>query len=230
VTPGRLRPSLGSAPPSRQRSNIWCGGSRLWGSASPSSDYDVYVVHRAKLPKLRVCNRSIRTPVRLDVTLVHADEWAERLRLHNPLWLVLCWHPLPWMLRLDPKGLGFELTPQVLANTMLAHQMREWARVRKCFAHASPDVAGGRTTLAHLLRTYALAIQLASRRRVDDFACGEPSRRELATYAESEWLAWRDKFEPRLEKLHDELRAAARRDEEGWRDAHREAPDALEEL
>ena len=29
------------------------------------------------------------------------------------------------------------------------------------------------------------------------------------------WLAWRDTFEPRLEKLHDELRVAARRDEEG---------------
>ena len=71
--------------------------------------------------------------------------------------------------------------------------------------------------LSHLLRTYALAIQLASRRRVEDFTAGEPSRLELVGYAEAEWLAWRDKFEPRLERLHDELRAAARRDEEGWR-------------
>lgn len=188
------------------------------------------MVHRSKKPSLGVCNRSLRQPVCVDATLIHVEEWAERLKLHNPLWLVLCWHPLPWMLRLNPAALGFELTPQVLANTMLAHQMREWARVRKCFAHASPDVAGGRKALFHLLRTYALTIQLANLRRVDDFTAGEASRLELAGYAEAEWLAWRDKFEPRLEQLHDELRTAARRDAAAWRTAHREEPDALEEL
>ena len=93
--------------------NMWCGGSRLWGCATADSDYDLYVVHRAKEKALRVATKRLTKPARIDATILHADEWAERLRLHNPHWLLLISHPLPWMLRLDPARLGFDLTPQV---------------------------------------------------------------------------------------------------------------------
>ena len=213
----------------KQVCNIWCGGSRLWGCNKPTSDYDLYVVHRAKEKALRVATCRIKAPVHIDATLLHADEWADRLKLHNPLWLLLTWHPLPWMLRLDPSALGFAFTPQVLLNTMLAHQLREWARVRKYFHHASPDVASGRETLTHLLRTYVLVLQLCTSRRVIDFRAGEPMRIELSGYADADWLCWRDKFEPRLEAMHAELRVAVRRDQESWRGGHREEAGALDE-
>ena len=94
---------------------------------------------------------------------------------------------------------------------MLSHSLREWARVRKCFTASSPDVAGGRETLTHLLRSYDLAIQLASHGRVVDYRAAEPMRVELSGYASPDWIWWRDRFEPRMEALHIELREAARR-------------------
>ena len=192
--------------------NIWCGGSRLWGCAHDGSDFDLYVVHRSKDPSLRIATCRLRKPALVDATLLHADEWAERLRLHNPVWTLLICHPLPWMLRLDPAALGYEMTPQVLSNAMLSHSLREWARVRKCFVRATPDVAGGRETLLHLLRTYVLTTQLCAHKRVVDFRAAEALRHELGGYASPEWSWWRDSFEPRLEAMHAELRAASRRE------------------
>lgn len=113
----------------------------------------------------------------MDVTLLHAEEWAERLKSHNPLWLFFSWHPRPWALRLDPATLGFDLTAQMLCQTMMAHSLREWTRAHKAFNAVTPDVSGGRTTLLHLLRHYELAIQLLERRRISDYTCGCADRR-----------------------------------------------------
>ena len=96
----------------------------------------------------------------IDATLLHADEWAERLRLHNPIWLLLMSHPMPWVLRLNPTSLGFNLVPQLLQSTMLSYSLREWSRVHKHFNKPTPDVASGRETLMHLLRTYVLLTSL----------------------------------------------------------------------
>ena len=105
LSPGRLLPGQGDMdalmPPvplprviaalglqQRDACNIWCGGSRLWGHSTPDSDYDLYVVHRSADPSLRAAIKQLQSPLRIDATLLHADEWAERLRLHSPYWLV----------------------------------------------------------------------------------------------------------------------------------------------
>ena len=191
--------------------NMWCGGSRLWGHSTAASDYDLYIVHRSRDPALRVATKRLERPVPIDATLLHADEWAERLRRHSPYWLLLVTHPMPWMLRLDPSQLGFALTPQLLQQAMFSHSLREWTRVRRCFVSATPDVACGRTTLVHLLRSYVLALQLVNHGRVLDYRAAEPLRLELCGYASIEWIWWRDTFEPRLETLHKQLRDATRR-------------------
>ena len=47
--------------------------------------------------------------------------------------------------------------------------------------------------------------------RVVDYRAAEPMRVELSGYASPDWIWWRDRFEPRMEALHIELREAARR-------------------
>ena len=132
--------------------------------------------------------------------------------MHNPTWLPFLSHPLPWMLKLDANSLGFDLTPQVMQGTMLAHSLREWARVHKYFEQSPPDVAAGRDTLVHLLRTYVLATQLVTNRRVVDYAAAETIRVELEQYDSTEWKWWRDLFEPRMEAMHRALRAACKKE------------------
>lgn len=121
---------------------------------------------------------------------------------------------MPWLLRLDPSQLGFVVEPKLLARTMMGHTMREWHRVRRCFTAVTPDIAGGRETITHLLRSYALLLQLVDHGRVLDYRAAEPVRQELRGYAAIEWTWWRDKFEPRIAALANELRAAARRADE----------------
>ena len=93
--------------------------------------------------------------------------------------------------------------------------MREWSRARKCFtAEVTPDIASGRITIVHLLRTYALALQLAAHGRILDYRAAEPMRLELLGYAEREWRWWRDRFEGRLEELHSHLKEAAKQNQD----------------
>ena len=98
---------------------------------------------------------------------------------------------------------------------MLAHQLREWTRVHRYFQQPPdepvlPDVRAARDTLVHLLRSYELATQLVTHRRVVDYHAAEPVRAELAAYDAAAWTWWRDAFEPRLEAAHKKLRFACR--------------------
>lgn len=191
--------------------NVWCGGSRLWGCASDASDYDVYVVHRSKEAEQRVATVRLEKPVRMDATLLHADEWAQRLRQHNPTWLLFLSHPYPWRLELDPAALGFELAPDQLQAAMMQHSLREWSRVHRYFQSAPPDVTAGRETLIHLLRTYALVTQLVNGAgRVRDYRAGNAIRDEILGYRETDWVWWRDQFQPRLSAINQELRRATK--------------------
>ena len=191
--------------------NVWCGGSRLWGCASDASDYDVYVVHRSKEAEQRVATVRLEKPVRMDATLLHADEWAQRLRQHNPTWLLFLSHPYPWRLELDPAALGFDLAPDQLQAAMMQHSLREWSRVHRYFQSAPPDVTAGRETLIHLLRTYALVTQLVNGAgRVRDYRAGNAIRDEVLGYPETDWVWWRDQFQPRLSAINQELRRATK--------------------
>jgi hypothetical protein len=217
LAPPMALPKLVAALGLRERDvcNIWCGGSRLWGcSRGADAEYTLWVVHRSRsLKKAKqgadgTARVQLKRPALIDATLLHVEAWAEELRRHRPSWLLLVWHPLPWMLRLDPASLGFELTPQVLLSSMLSYQLSEWSKVRECFRRASPDVAGGRSRLVHLMRTYELVVQLCRHGRVLDFRAAEGTRIELSGSAVPAWEWWRDTFEPRLEALHAQLRDA----------------------
>jgi hypothetical protein len=147
----------------------------------------------------------------MDATLLHADEWAQRLRQHNPTWLLFLSHPYPWRLELDPAALGFELAPDQLQAAMMQHSLREWSRVHRYFQSAPPDVTAGRETLIHLLRTYALVTQLVNGAgRVRDYRAGNAIRDEILGYRETDWVWWRDQFQPRLSAINQELRRATK--------------------
>lgn len=54
-----------------------------------------------------------------------------------------------------------------------------------------------------------LATQLAGHGRVVDYRAADSLRIELLSHDAVEWAWWRAHFEPRLEALHEGLRAAA---------------------
>ena len=201
--------------PRAWHSNVWCGGSRLWGYSTPRSDYDLYVVHRFEAQPRRVQPLAAPAGTRRDADScrgVGRASQAAQPAVARALRLGI----RRGCSRLNPAALGFE----AVAGAGQHDACSPDASGHACVLYL-PDVAGGRKRFHCCEPTPLPASWL---RRVDDFTA-EGDRLELAGYAEAEWLAWRDKFEPGLEQLHT-LSCAQRRGRDSVENRPQEEPDA----
>ena len=101
-TVATLASALGLSP--TQLLNVYVGGSRLWQTSSSSSDYDIYVIHAQKDAALRLKTLSVNIAgAKFDATVMHRDEWADRLRRHKPVDVaVTAFNPRPAQQKLTP--------------------------------------------------------------------------------------------------------------------------------
>lgn len=196
-------------PDERTVLNCYCGGSRLWGTSSASSDYDIYIVHTSKEPSLRVKTVTVQRPLKCDATLLYVDEWKERLDTHKPDLLVFNWHPRPWLERRGAADAGWTLSKQKLADCVREQTQREWQRVRKYFGRAERPL--GKSTLLHLLRIHMLAAQLVEHGRVVDFHAARALHAEIQEQYSTDLAWWEAEYGPRLlatQRALDEAAAA----------------------
>ena len=106
--------------------NVYVGGSRLWQTSSPSSDYDIYVIHAQKDAALRLKTLSVTIAgAKFDATIMHRDEWADRLRRHKPVDVaVTAFNPRPAQQKLTPAQAGFALSSERLCDSHDEHTAR----------------------------------------------------------------------------------------------------------
>lgn len=187
--------------------NVFCCGSRLFGGGWPESCYELLLVHRAK-DHMRLTTRNLTSPF-VCATLVHAEEWATRLRDHQPLELFLTWHPYPWRLRLSPLELGFVHQPKKVLHSLVTNSLSDWKQACEYLQATPPQLRQARETLLRLLRQCMLGCELLEHGRVIDFTVAETLRQELEGYDSTSWLWWQTTFEPRLEELQTRLRRLA---------------------
>ena len=57
------------------------------GLQQAGSDYDLSSCTGHTTTRLRTHTVSLSEPARIDATLLHFEEWANRLKMHNPTWL-----------------------------------------------------------------------------------------------------------------------------------------------
>ena len=107
---------------------------------------------------------------KFDATVMHRDEWADRLRRHKPVDVaVTAFNPRPAQQKLTPAQAGFALSRSRLCDSHDEHTAREWARVRKYVEHGDLEMA--KKTLVCLVRQLHIAQQLL---------CGGPPRLDFA--------------------------------------------------
>ena len=202
-----LATALGLSP--AQILNIYVGGSRLWQTSSPQSDYDIYVIHAQKDAALRLKSLSVNIAgAKFDATIMHRDEWADRLRRHKPVDVaVTAFNPRPAQQKLTPAQAGFALSSERLCDSHTEHTVREWARVRKYVEHGDLEMA--KKTLVCLVRQLHIAQQLlfsGSGPPRLDFAAANEFRAELFGVHERSLEYWEAKYGARVEAMRAGLR------------------------
>ena len=189
--------------------NVYVGGSRLWQTSSPSSDYDIYVIHAQKDAALRLKTLSVTIAgAKFDATIMHRDEWADRLRRHKPVDVaVTAFNPRPAQQKLTPAQAGFALSSERLCDSHDEHTTREWARVRKYVEHGDLEMA--KKTLVCLVRQLHIAQQLlvgGSGPPRLDFAAANEFRAELFGVHERSTAYWEAEYGARVEAMRAGLR------------------------
>jgi hypothetical protein len=202
-----LATALGLSP--AQILNIYVGGSRLWQTSSPQSDYDIYVIHAQKDAALRLKTLSVTIAgAKFDATIMHRDEWADRLRRHKPVDVaVTAFHPRPAQQKLTPAQAGFTLSRERLCDSHTEHTAREWARVRKYVEHGDLEMA--KKTLVCLVRQLHIAQQLlvgGSGPLRLDFAAANEFRELLFCVHERSLEHWEAEYGARVEAMRAGLR------------------------
>ena len=201
----KLATALGISP--AQILNVYVGGSRLWQTSSAQSDYDIYVVHAQKDAALRLKTLSVQIAgAKFDATVMHRDEWADRLRRHKPVDVaVTAFHPRPAQQKLTPAQAGFALSSERLCDSHVEHTVREWARVRKYVEHGDLEMA--KKTLVCLVRQLHIAQQLlvGGPPRLD-FAAANELRAELFGVHERNLDYWEAEYGARVEAMRAGLR------------------------
>ena len=145
---------------------------------------------------------------KFDATIMHRDEWADRLRRHKPVDVaVTAFNPRPAQQKLTPAQAGFALSSERLCDSHTEHTVREWARVRKYVEHGDLEMA--KKTLVCLVRQLHIAQQLlfsGSGPPRLDFAAANEFRAELFGVHERSTAFWEAEYGARVEAMRAGLR------------------------
>jgi predicted nucleotidyltransferase len=135
--------------------NVYVMGSRLWGTARPSSDWDLIIVHEDSAVAAR---RSLHHGD-IDAIALHRDEYIAQIREHHFLELATLWVPpsLVWREKLDPRRVLRSSVVDVakLVAAVEEESARDWTMARK-FAEKG-DAHRATRVLSHTIRMLVLA-------------------------------------------------------------------------
>lgn len=192
--------------------NVYVMGSRLWGTAKASSDWDLLIVHEDNGCAAR---RSLHHGD-IDAIALHRDEFAAQVRDHHFLELAAAaWAPreLVWRERFDlRRSAAAAFDPRALAAAVAEESTRDWAMARKFAEKGDAHRAVG--VLAHTLRMAVIARGIARSGKVEAWDAGNQVARiardlEPEVVAGGGWATLEREVGPLRERLLEELRAEA---------------------
>lgn len=157
--------------------NVYVMGSRLWGTVTNSSDWDILIVHQcsdAPGHKTAHCGD-------IDASLLHCDEYRKRLSEHHFLEIVTVWMPLEyvWKEKFDPKTV-FNLDPQVLLASVFTESERDWTMAQKVIRKA--EQMRGAKIIVHCFRELLLSTQIVEQGRIVDWRVATHYYDEMKEY------------------------------------------------
>lgn len=186
---------------------MYVGGSRLFGTNTAHSDWDLLLIMREEGPIREVKTRDV------DAMLMGRSTFAARLADHRFKELCALWSPPDCRLLEDPTfrpAEGFKPDPQILLACALEDSKSDWKRVEKYIRqHGDKDsLRRGKKTLCCLLRELALRLQVAEQGEITDYSAGNEAHEELRDMYHVEWASLEADFGARRSELHEALALA----------------------
>eukprot|EP00929_Paragymnodinium_shiwhaense_P058739 TRINITY_DN29429_c0_g1_i1.p1 TRINITY_DN29429_c0_g1~~TRINITY_DN29429_c0_g1_i1.p1 ORF type:complete len:235 (-),score=46.77 TRINITY_DN29429_c0_g1_i1:504-1142(-) len=186
-------------------------GSRLWGTASEKSDWDVIIVTQsngtaAESPLLE--NRRCRE---IDAMVMSVDVFTKRLQEHHFKEMCTLWLPEHCILRnrLD-LAKKFCLDKVTLSAQVLGQAQHDWKRVEKYIKDRGDKASfqqGKKTALA-VLRELTLCLQLATTGTISDMGAANDIQEELQYFYTADWDLFDAEYGSRYRALCDDLALA----------------------
>lgn len=179
--------------------NVYLIGSRMWGTASASSDYDLYLVVKGG-DSAR--NSHFQLPgVSVDAVVVGAAYFQQRLDAAKLKELSCIWAPASCKLLEKKvfKPTGGEVGHSQLVSSLSEGHKKDWARAQKLVAGGRLEE--GKKVLSHDVRAHLLSLQILTHGKIVDYETGADAVAWLQGTYSKDWGVYAGEFEPKLEAI-----------------------------
>eukprot|EP01063_Lacrimia_lanifica_P002628 TRINITY_DN1139_c0_g3_i1.p2 TRINITY_DN1139_c0_g3~~TRINITY_DN1139_c0_g3_i1.p2 ORF type:complete len:263 (+),score=103.59 TRINITY_DN1139_c0_g3_i1:92-790(+) len=184
--------------------NVYLVGSRLWGTATPKSDYDLYVVTKGSGATR---NAHFRIPgAEVDAVVVSAAAFQSRLA-EGKMQELCCVHAPPACVLVQTTAFAVKVDAAAMHASLVERHDKDWRRAEKLIAGGR--LREGQKVLSHSVRGHLLALQMARHGAITDFAAANPAARHLLNMYDTAWAAYDVLLAAKLAALRDAVRQPA---------------------
>ena len=180
---------------------VYLIGSRMWGTATTSSDYDLYIVIKGS-DSAR--NSHFKLPgVDVDAVVIGATSFQGRIDQGKLKELSCIWAPklcrLVETVPFRPSGKSGLVNKAALLGSLLEGYKKDWTRARKLIESAK--LVQGKKVLAHCVRAHLLAQQIVDHGKIEDYLTGGDVVAFLHGKYDKDWETYQGLFQEGLLKL-----------------------------
>jgi predicted nucleotidyltransferase len=181
--------------------NIYLYGSRIYGTASPDSDWDIICVTAALLEheekRVKVGNDL------LNIHLITPDKFQRGLDNHDIMNLE-CYFSPEWARLQEKLVLKFELNKKKLAKNIISQSFVSWQGGKHKINNG--DIYRGLKSIFHSLKMLLFAIQIAEHGKIINFSEANYLHHEIHDCDEFEYGYFVEKYMPFKMDLEDKLK------------------------
>jgi len=181
--------------------NVYLYGSRVYGTQSPTSDYDYLMVTDIEEPYVQFKRGEF------NLTAFSLDEWQKRLEEHEISALECLYLPADTVFKNDREW-PVEIQQHTLRRAVSAKASNSFVKAKKKMT-VENDIYTAKKSLFHALRIPMFGKQLAEFGRITDYSAANKYWHLIRDCAINDWSYYKKKYQPVYNNLMSEFRKAA---------------------
>lgn len=185
--------------------NIYPYGSRVYGTTSPESDFDVVVVSNISEPCIQFCDHNI------DYTVFNISEFEKRLDEHEIMALE-CIFLRPELIIVNNQDYTrtFSIDLCKLRCSISKKASNSFVKAKKKFVvEKDRDIHIGKKSLFHSLRIPLFGIQLAEYGEIINYSIGNHYWPQIRDCGHDDWPYYKEEYQPIFNSLMSDFRRVA---------------------
>jgi predicted nucleotidyltransferase len=181
--------------------NVFMYGSRVYGTAKETSDWDIIMIASHMLAheeKKETVNGAL-----LNIHIFTPDYFKEELKNHIPRALECLFAP-EWIILKNKVPLTQEINVKRLVMTTLHESGSRWKRAKMCIL--DNNFYTGQKSLFHSIRVLIFALQVAEHGKIVDYSEANYLYPQIVECDEIDWNYYKEKFLPIKIELEEKLK------------------------